>query len=456
MKYADKTENIRQVEKFQQVPLTISLKESNPTWSRDDILKEQMKRGSYACKDNWENALWNDDAIYISVTNAQHQAIVDYNTGKIERLEELNLGFFTDEATLEAAKTDGKVDNARYNEMCQVFPYYDAKNGEISYKPHIDRFVIDRDKMEEVYGRREFPVAVSECLANDVSSAGGGNQGYSHRIQEMLELGILLPDEAGSYSRRDREQLLDGKPVVLNENDIINNTINKSQYKEIKDIADARAKDCIENDRIHPAQEVVDKYKATGTPVHLDSEPGHHTKMRFVEKVKELVSYIRKAPEFTKADEKMLGFMLYKEMNGHCSRDGDGKGITDTYSYRFLNNESVIEPLKELEAKRSDGSFKTKTFIEELAEGYAPGQNCEKGLKQYQEDLKYSHFKYNRTLKEGYENIYNKTGKAYTLSEFAQMSKATVPELTDADVKSVCEECRSQEVQMRNEAAFER
>ena len=62
MKYADKTENILQVENFQQVPLTISLKESNPTWSRDDILKEQMKRGSYACKDNWENALWNDDA----------------------------------------------------------------------------------------------------------------------------------------------------------------------------------------------------------------------------------------------------------------------------------------------------------------------------------------------------------------------------------------------------------
>ena len=59
-------------------------------------------------------------------------------------------------------------------------------------------------------------------------------------------------------------------------------------------------------------------------------------------------------------------------------------------------------------------------------------------------------------MKEGYENIYNKTGKAYTLSEFVQMSKATVPELADADVKSVCEECRSQEVQMRNEAAFER
>ena len=456
MIYKSNNADTEKAENFQKVSLASDIKREFPDLTEEKVFEKRLSQGSYACKDNWENALWNDDAIYISVTNAQHQAIVDYNTGKTERLEELNLGFFTDEATLEAAKTDGKVDNARYNEMCQVFPYYDAKNGEISYKPHIDRFVIDRDKMEEVYGRREFPVAVSECLANDVSSAGGGNQGYSHRIQEMLELGILLPDEAGSYSRRDREQLLDGKSVTNNKNELINSTITLNMYEKMKDRADARAKDCIENDRIHPAQEVVDKYKATGTPVHLDSEPGHHTKMRFVEKVKELVSYIRKAPEFTKADEKMLGFMLYKEMNGHCSRDGDGKGITDTYSYRFLNNESVIEPLKELEAKRSDGSFKTKTFIEELAEGYAPGQNCEKGLKQYQEDLKYSHFEYNRTLKEGYENIYNKTGKAYTLSEFAQMSKATVPELTDADVKSVCEECRSQEVQMRNEAAFER
>lgn len=111
--------------------------------------------------------------------------------------------------------------------------------------------------------------------------------------------------------------MVDAQQVVLNDKALVNSILKLSEYREWRLGADARGQDCVEHNTLHPSQNVQDATRATGTPIHLDSEPGHHTKMRFVEKVKELVSYIRKAPEFTKADEKMLGFMLYKEMNGH-------------------------------------------------------------------------------------------------------------------------------------------
>ena len=160
----------KDVKEYQSVDSEEFIQEKHPEYDSGTIIDERIKQGAYSCLDEFAEALWNDDAIYISVTNEQHQAIVDYSNGKTEHLGNLGLGFFTDEATVNVAMEGEALNNKLFNEMCQIAPYHEVdrvqKIDEYNFKPHVDKLVIDRDRLEELYGRKELPVLVSRCLAN--------------------------------------------------------------------------------------------------------------------------------------------------------------------------------------------------------------------------------------------------------------------------------------------------
>ena len=129
-----------------------------PDYDERKIIEKRIEQGAYSCLDEFAEALWNDDAICISVTNEQHQAIVDYSNGKTEHLGNLGLGFFTDVATVNVAMEGDALNNKLFNEMCQIAPYHEIddeqKIDEFNYKPHVDKLIIDRDRLEELYGRK--------------------------------------------------------------------------------------------------------------------------------------------------------------------------------------------------------------------------------------------------------------------------------------------------------------
>ena len=246
-------EDREKVFEFQSVPLIEVFQRDNPTWNKGKIEECIFtQRAAYSMQDNWNPGAVKDDAIYISVTNEQHQSIVDFTNGKKEELGNLGLGFFTDEATVNAAWTPDGINNTKLNEMCQIAPFHEVDRAkgidEYNYKPHLDRFVIDHDRLEEVYGTREFPAMVSKCLSNDANSPGGGNQGYNRLIDEMIEKRVLKHDPTNSYSREDRPLVLkDGTPVSLNEKGLTNNTITKRKFESFQKRVKKRGQDCIDN-----------------------------------------------------------------------------------------------------------------------------------------------------------------------------------------------------------------
>ena len=166
----DPEQDIKIVIEYQSVDSELEMSMKRPDLGDLDIRNKRIEQGAYSCLDEFAEALWNDDAIYISVTNEQHQAIVDYSNGKTEHLGNLGLGFFTDEATVNVAMEGEALNNKLFNEMCQIAPYHEVdrvqKIDEYNFKPHVDKLVIDRDRLEELYGRKELPVLVSRCLAN--------------------------------------------------------------------------------------------------------------------------------------------------------------------------------------------------------------------------------------------------------------------------------------------------
>lgn len=110
-------------------------------------------------------------------------------------------GYFSDQATIDRCKTnDGGVDNGKYNRMTQVAPYKNPKDNSITYKPHLDNFRIDPDRLEEVYGTRDFNAAMAKCMANNQYGEGGGNQGFNPYLAEMINNKCLVHDKGKSYS----------------------------------------------------------------------------------------------------------------------------------------------------------------------------------------------------------------------------------------------------------------
>ena len=222
----------------------------------------------YSCADDFQMGTIQDDYIYIATTDRQHDQIA-------EGMPVTGLrGFFSDPATVDACITDGVMDNAKYNKLCQIAPYRGDGidgSGDASYKPHIDCFQIDRDALFENYGTYDFNAAIAKCTANNQFGEGGGNQGYLPHLAEMIENGTLKFFPQKSYS--DESIKLS---QYYNPNELTNSVVDRYAYEDMLAAAQKRSQDCVNNNTPHPSPEACNN----GFPLNPDpiqSNTGHAT-----------------------------------------------------------------------------------------------------------------------------------------------------------------------------------
>ena len=225
----------------------------------------------YSCADDFQMGTIQDDYIYIATTDGQHDQIAQ---GMPVTADRGLRGFFSDPATVDACITDGVMDNAKYNKLCQIAPYRGDGidgSGDASYKPHIDCFQIDRDALFENYGTYDFNAAIAKCTANNQFGEGGGNQGYLPHLAEMIENGTLKFFPQKSYS--DESIKLS---QYYNPNELTNSVVDEADYDAMLDCAQMRAQDCVNNNTPHPSQEACNN----GFPLNpnpIQSNTGHAT-----------------------------------------------------------------------------------------------------------------------------------------------------------------------------------
>ena len=253
----------QQARDFQAVPSHDQFMASHPGIDAHSAAFERSNT-LYSCADNYTMGTVQDNQIYIATTDAQHNSIA---RGQHTQLS----GYFSDQATVDASRSGGVLDNARYNEMCQIAPYRDGGvqgMGDASYKGHVDCFDIDRDRMQEVYGTRDFDAALSKCEANNQFGAGGGNQGYNPRVSEMIDNGCLQHNSAKSYS-----DLSVSNSPYNNPNQMTGSVVPEARADQMYNDAYVRANDCVQNQTPHPSLEARSNGFAPN-PQPVQSPPG--------------------------------------------------------------------------------------------------------------------------------------------------------------------------------------
>ncbi len=241
--------------------------DNNKSYSPNDI-KADREGTLYSCPDNYKMGSIRDNQIYISATDKQHDI---YASGEKFRdhKDEVNCptGYFSDQTTVDACKNGNVLDNANYNEMCQIAPYRDGGiggAGDATYKPHVDCFEIDRDALYKNYGTCDFNAAVSKCEANNQFGSGGGNQGYNPHIAEMIDNGTLKYNPDKSYSSKEDFCKSEHK----NPNELTNSSVKENDYKDMMRDAKTRSSDCVKNNTPHPSEEArKNGFEKTQNPV---------------------------------------------------------------------------------------------------------------------------------------------------------------------------------------------
>ena len=204
----------------------------------------------YSCNDQYQMATIQDNQIYIATTDGQHDQIASEK--HVDAQGGLS-GYFSDQATVDACKNGETLDNAKYNEMCQIAPYRPRGidgEGAASYKPHIDCFEIDREALYKNYGTYDFNAAIGKCEANTHLGGGGGNQGFNPHLAEMIDNGSLKYNESKSFSDTSIS-----KSQHVNPNNMSNSIVPEDKADEIYANAQIRAKDCVKNNTSHPSQQ---------------------------------------------------------------------------------------------------------------------------------------------------------------------------------------------------------
>ena len=259
--------------KFQSVLNTDETKQKliakNQGYELKDIQDDRLKT-LYACPDNYKMASVKDDRIYISTTDNQHDQIVSGK--KLDPNSELS-GYFSDQATIDTCKNADILDNTKYNEATQIAPYRkDGIDGigDATYKPHIDCFEMDRDRLQEIYGTRDFNAAIAKCEANNQFGSGGGNQGYNPYIAEMIENKSLSYNEAYSFSDPSIS-----KSEHNNPNSLTNSIVPEDKADQIYDNAQIRSSNCIANNTPHPSSEACDNGFSKENAININSDTGN-------------------------------------------------------------------------------------------------------------------------------------------------------------------------------------
>ena len=159
---------------------------------------DNQKATTYPVIDNLQNATVNDNFIFLSTTDRQHKC---YESGAFATKEDYTnmSGYFTNEATaLNRVNPDGTFDAYGFHrDVCVQPTIYATESHELMDKRHLDCFYVDRDRMEQIYGTRDFNAAIGKCNANNQYGSDGGDQGYNAALTELYNNGCLK--YAGTY-----------------------------------------------------------------------------------------------------------------------------------------------------------------------------------------------------------------------------------------------------------------
>lgn len=227
--------------------------DNNKAHSPQDIQADRLGT-LYSCPDNYKMGTIQDNQIYISTTDPQHDIIANDKKFKDYKDVPSPTGYFSDQATIDACKsTNGLLDNTAYNEATQIAPYRDngiEGIGDASYKPHIDCFEIDRDALFKNYGTYDFNAAIAKCKANNQFGSGGGNQGYNPYISEMIDNGTLKYNASKSYS-----DMTISNSENCNLNTLKNSVVPEEKADKMYSDAQTRSQDCVNNNTPHPSSE---------------------------------------------------------------------------------------------------------------------------------------------------------------------------------------------------------
>ena len=250
--------------------------DNNKSHNFDDIQDARLNT-LYSCPDNYQMGGVQDNQIYIATTDGQHDQIVVHQTNPHQKIDAQGglSGYFSDQATVDACKDGNNLDNTKYNEATQIAPYRQNGidgEGDASYKPHVDCFEINRDKLYENYGTYDFNAAIAKCEANNQFGSGGGNQGYNPYINEMIENGSLNYKEAKSFSDASISKSRHNNP-----NELINSVVREEKADKIYDNARIRSSDCVKNNTPHPSSEACNNGFPKENAIKIESETGNAT-----------------------------------------------------------------------------------------------------------------------------------------------------------------------------------
>lgn len=267
--YCEKAKN------FQAVPSNEQYGLQHPEVSPADY-DDKRSQTLYSCPDNYQMGCIQDNQIYIATTDAQHNQIIK---GEHVSAHGGLSGYFSDQATIDASKDNDVLDNTKYNEATQIAPWREDIScdgeGDAFYKPHIDCFAIDRDKLYENYGTYDFNAAIAKCEANNQFGSGGGNQGYNPYISEMIENGTLKHDAGRSYSDTSIS-----RSEYNNPNKLSNSIVPEEKADMIYSNAQTRAADCVKNETPHPSSEACNNGFSKENAIQLNCNTGHATEWK--------------------------------------------------------------------------------------------------------------------------------------------------------------------------------
>lgn len=264
--------------KSQAVPSFDEYCKNNPNVPLDKVNEERSKN-YYSCADNYQMGTIQDNQIYISMTDNQHKQLV--NNEPITADRGLS-GYFSDQTTIEACKNkDGSLNNTTYNEMCQIAPFRPGGltgDGDATYKPHVECLQIDRDRLEAVYGTRDFNAAIAKCDANNHFGSGGGNQGFNPHIDELIQNKCLthVPENSFSDSNFTTSK--------INEKSLQNSVVPEDKAFGMYKQAQAKSEDAVKNNAPHPTASTRDiGFEHNPNPVQTPT--GHATEWKKSENV---------------------------------------------------------------------------------------------------------------------------------------------------------------------------
>lgn len=141
----------------------------------------------------------------------------------------------------------------------------------------------------------------------------------------------------------------------------------------------------------------------------------------------------------------MMNF--HKDMQEICPNQKEFSDITKCAAYQALNKDYIKDNLGKMAEAGNIKGFNPENYVRDVAEDFYKGRNKDQGMADSRADMKFSGLNMSKNIEQSFNNIFEKTGKCYTLEQVASMSKCLIPELIDKDIQSIGTDCREQQRQ---------